>query len=207
MKYSGEARGYVEMAILAIRYVLEHYKCFLPDDFTEIVTESATPEADIKSFKESISFERLISHAKVDNLKVTLAFSATSNVHDQWRLENLSHLSDPTFFTRRYMMLPLRFIGFNDVLSHYEPYVEPILSLLELAPDVEQFHKAYLEHQRAFLMEYGIYTPDGFKDYLSMARGIVVDPSIALWLRSDRRFVDQVVAQLLVHNHDLFLME
>ena len=133
--------GFIEVAAISIGHSLKKFRLVLPDNFLDIVLHSQDPKCDLGKIIKQI--KKIGIH---DDKKARVAISAISEVHRRWVNNNKKNFFDPARSEKRFMFLPLKFIGFDEAAKDYV-FVKPILDLIGFGVEQQSVRKAYEVYQ------------------------------------------------------------
>ena len=132
------AKNSIDAAIEAIRKNLEKYQITLPANFADIVYFSDTPHDDVKELVAKIGK----NHAIDDYVMANMAVRMLAGIHMRWIDDNKKKFFDPRRYSKRFLFLPIKMIGWEEVLKDYI-FLSPILQLLCIRPETYIIKKAY----------------------------------------------------------------
>ena len=139
------AKNSIDAAIEAVRESLERYHVYLPDNFSDIVYYSNTPNGDVERVTLEIGKNRAID----ESAKASIAIHVLTKIHRRWIDDNTKKFFDEKRRGERYMFLPIEFIGWNEALKDYV-FLSPILQLLCIRPETHVIQKAYTANQAPY---------------------------------------------------------
>lgn len=140
------AKNSIDTAIEAIRESLERHQVYLPDNFSDIVYYSDTPNGDVERLTIEIGKNRAIN----EDAKALIAIYALGKIHARWIGDNTKKFFDEKRRGKRYMFLPIEFIGWDEVLKDYV-FLSSILQLLCIRPETYAIQKTYVTNQEPYM--------------------------------------------------------
>ena len=144
------ARNSINTAIEAISESLERYQIYLPNNFSDVVYYSDTPNGDVENLTLEIGKNRTID----EKAKASMAIDALAKIHERWIKDNTKKFFDEKRRDKRYMFLPIEFIGWDVVLKDYV-FLRPILQLLFIRPETYAIQVAYEANQKPYMNKLG----------------------------------------------------
>ena len=145
------AKNSIDTAVEAVREDLERYQVYLPDDFSYIVYYSDMPNGEAERITLEIGKNRAID----ENTKVSIAIHALDKIHRRWIDDNTKKFFDEKRRGKRYMFLPIEFIGWDEVLKDYV-FLSPILQLLGIRAETCAIQEAYAINQEPYMGKLGV---------------------------------------------------
>lgn len=204
VKTASDASLY-QASIAAIECKLESRRIYTPPFLYELLTSSDTSNQDLKLFKTTIGYERLIESERKGlsaTFRQELLLTALEAAHDQWRRESVAKFYEHNNESQYYRFLPFYFLGFETAME-YLPYVEPVLIALELNPVGGTMVSFYQDNQRMFFGANSVNTSASLRRLISLAN-LDLDPSIALTLHNNPKIASLIAAQVVDRNRELF---
>ncbi|MBQ3347925.1 hypothetical protein IJG90_00155 [Candidatus Saccharibacteria bacterium] len=130
-----------------------------------------------------------------EDQKIQIALAALSNIHDVWVNTNTKKFFDPTREGKRYMFLPLEFIGVEEAMKDYI-FVEDILTLLCLKPERYHLEQAIRKARNQFATKRGIKTRDDLIGYICSGYYMALPATIADAV-GDRKVATKIADQVI----------
>lgn len=150
------AQSSIDAAINALQEALGVYQIRLPSYFSDIIYHSGTPNSDVEQLTIEIGRNRAIG----ERAMTSIALRVLSRIHTRWIKDNVKKYFDENRRDKRYMFLPIEFIGWDEVLKDYI-FLRPLLQLLCIRPETYVIQQAYADRQAFYV---GKLSTDGRKN-------------------------------------------
>lgn len=159
-------------------------------NLADVALYSASPKRDLAEVIDRIRLSQFFETGKAE-----LALKAVVGVHDNWVLENGDKFFDRSRASKRFMFLRTELLGLDEVMKDMI-FIEPILEILELAPDKEHLRSVYRDEQIKLRNFYGIKDRQGLIDYIRRADYPPLSGSIAAAM-SDKGTARAIAKQVI----------